>query len=301
MIKRIINKIKKNPYYIIFWIFKYSGLSSISDYIFIKTHWRLHMGYPLNLRTPISLSEKLQWIKLYDRKPIYTTMVDKYAVKEYVAKLIGEEYIIPTIAIYDSVEQIDFNKLPDRFVIKCTHDSGSIAICKDKNSFDWKKHKPLFEKALSENYYTHAREWPYKNVKPRIIIEEFLSELENKDIKDYKFFCFNGEAKFLKVDYDRFINHKANYYDLNWNFLSYKEDGILNDQNHIEEKPENFDKMIEFTNILSKGTKFLRVDFYNINGKIKFGELTFFPRNGFGVLSPYSTDKQVGKFIDLNK
>lgn len=301
MIKRIINKIKCNPYYIVYWIFKYTGLSTISDYVFLKTHWRLHMGHSLNLKNPKSLSEKLQWIKLYDRKPIYTTMVDKFEVKEFVANKIGEEYIIPTIAIYDSIEDVDIEKLPNRFVIKCTHDSGSVVICKDKSTFDWEKHKSSLKEALSVNYYTHTREWPYKNVKPRILVEEYLTELADEDIKDYKFFCFNGNAKFLKVDYDRFIDHKVNYYDLDWKYLEYAEYETKTDANHIEKMPNNFNQMIEFANILSKDTKFLRVDFYNLNGKIYFGELTFFPRNGFGCLSPYSIDESIGEFLNLEK
>lgn len=421
-----------------------------SDRQLLRIMFRLRMGKSLNLKNPQTFQEKIQWLKLYDRNPKYTTMVDKYAAKEYVASVIGKEYIIPTIGIYDSVDEIPWDSLPDRFVLKCTHDSGGIVICKDKSTLDINKAKRKLTKGLSKSYFYQNREWPYKNVPRRIIAEKFIeipdkedltdykifcfngepkyiqviqdrntketidffdtdwnhqefyglnpiarpssraiarpanlsemleiarklskdipfvrvdlyqttegvyfgettfypasgcgtftpaewnirfgdlintdclqpAEVGNKngggkwliynnlkiytpidgDIKDYKFFCFNGEPKFLKVDFGRFTDHHANYYDIDWNLLPFGEVDFPPVGTHIENCPPNFDKMVEIARTLSRGHKFLRVDLYNIAGKIYFGELTFFPASGMGKFTSEEWEMKIGNLINL--
>ena len=174
-----------------------------SDKLFLKTMFRHFMGTELNLNNPKTFSEKLQWLKLYDRKPEYTRMVDKYEAKKYVAGIIGEEYIIPTLAVYNSTSEIDLEALPDKFVLKCTHDSGSVAICKDKKTFQKREAFAILEKGLSKNYFWQNREWPYKNVKPRIIAETYMEDIETQELRDYKFFCFDGKVKALFIAEDR--------------------------------------------------------------------------------------------------
>jgi len=271
------------------------------DEWYIKMRYRLYVGKKLRLDAPETFNEKLQWLKLYDRKNIYTTMVDKCEVKKYVADIIGEEHIIPTIAVYDKVEDIDFDALPEQFVMKCTHDCGGLVICKDKSKLDKKTAVGKLRKCLNSKYYLRTREWPYMNVKPRIIAEQYMEDESGYELKDYKFFCFNGVVKCLKVDYNRYIDHHANYYDRNMNLLPFGEVVCTPNFNHIIEKPKNFEKMIEFAEKLSNGMSFLRVDFYNIKGKIYFGELTFFPASGMGKFTSEEWDYTLGSWIKLPK
>lgn len=303
MVERIISKIKNNPYYIVYWLCKYSGLSKISDYVFLKTHWRLHKGYALDFKKPITFAEKLQWIKLYDRNPLYTTMVDKYAVKEYVASKIGNDIIIPTIKVWEKDDKIDLTQLPNQFVLKCTHDSGSIAICRDKGKFDIERIMSKFRKSLLTNYYIHAREWPYKNVVPRIIAEQYLSELSSEDLIDYKFFCFDGNVAYCQVIKDRNTSETIDFFDMKWSHQDFigLNPLVKNHSKYLIPKPLNFEKMVEYANVLSKGIPFVRVDFYNIDGKIYFGELTFFPANGMGEFSPKEWNIKFGDLIHLPK
>lgn len=299
--ERILDRIIKDPYVLVFWFFKYSGLSYISDYIFLKTHWHLHMGYKLNLKKPRSFSEKLQWIKLYDRNPIYSLFVDKYEVKQYVNSVLGSGYTIDTIGLWNNPQEINFDNLPNKFVLKCTHDSGSIVICKDKRNFDKKAAIQKLNEALKRNYYRLTREWPYKNVRPRIIAEPFLSELSSTDLIDYKFFCFNGRAKYCQVIKDRSTKESIDFFDMNWNrqeFIGLNPSVSLHSIAPIE-KPKNFDKMVSFANLLSRDIPFVRVDFYNLNGKIYFGELTFFPANGMGQFTPEEWNLRIGDMLNL--
>ena len=271
----------------------------LSDRKFLTKKYRLKMGKPLDLNSPVTFNEKLQWLKLYDRKDIYSKMVDKYEVKEYVSKIIGDEYIIPTLGVYDNFDEIDFSKLPKQFVIKCTHDSGGLVICKDKSKLNVEEAKLKINKSLKTNYYYCGREWPYKNVKPRIIVEEFISN-KNSDVNDYKFFCSNGKVFCFKIDFDRFINHRANYYDVKGNLLRFGEEVCPPDFNRQLKLPVNLKKMVDLAKILSKNIAFLRVDFYEVNNKILFGELTFFPAGGMGKFIPEEWDKKLGDFIDLS-
>lgn len=272
----------------------------LNDKKFIKILYKFYINKKLNLDNPHTFNEKLQWLKLYDRKDIYTTMVDKYEVKEYISNIIGEDHVIPTIGVYDNFNDINFEKLPKQFVIKCTHDSGGLVIVKDKTKLDIKKAKKKINKALRRNYYYSGREWPYKNVKPRIIIEKYMEDNKAKELRDYKFFCFNGKMQLFKIDFNRLNYHQANYYDKSGNLLRFGEKVCPPNYNKVLEMPINLNSMIKLAENLSKNIPFLRVDFYEMNSKIYFGELTFYPASGFGKFEPEEWDRKLGDLIDLS-
>lgn len=270
------------------------------DALFIRMKWKLRMDYPLNLDNPKTYNEKLQWLKLHDRKPIYTTMVDKYEAKKYVADIIGGEYIIPTLAIYDRVEDIEFDKLPNQFVLKWTHDSGGIVICKDKSKLDINVAIKKLKKGERSHYYWRSREWPYKNVKPRIIAEQYMEDESGYELKDYKFFCFDGEPKALFIATDRGKTDeetKFDFYDMDFNHLPFT-NGHPNATREIK-KPAGFEVMKRIASQLSKGIPHVRVDLYNINGKIYFGEITFFHWGGMKIFNPREWDYKFGEWIKL--
>ncbi len=270
------------------------------DEFYLKMKWKMYMDYPLNLNNPQTFNEKLQWQKLYDRKPEYTKMVDKYEVKEYVASVIGDKHIIPTLGVYDSVEDIDFDTLPNQFVLKCTHDSGGIVICKDKTKLDKDAAKKKLERGLRMNFYYQNREWPYKDVKPRIIAEQYMVDESGYELKDYKWFCFNGEPKALFIATDRGDakeETKFDFYDIDFNHLPFT-NGHPNAIKTIE-KPAGFDKMKELASKLSKGLMQVRIDFYDINGKVYFGEITFFHWSGMKPFVPREWDYKFGSYIKL--
>ncbi len=275
--------------------------NSWEDEKYIKYKFFAKMGRELNLETPETFNEKLQWLKLYDRRPEYTTMVEKYEVKKYIAEKIGEEYIIPTLGVWDSFDDIDFDKLPDQFVLKCTHDSGGLVICKDKSKLDIAQARDKITKSLKTNYYYLGREWPYKNVKPRIIAEKYMVDDAVSELRDYKFFCFGGVCKCMKVDFDRFIEHCANYYDPEGNLLDFGERICPPNKQKEIILPANMSRMIEFAERLSQGIPFLRADFYDVNGTIYFGELTFYPASGFGSFTDDAWDAKLGEWIELPK
>lgn len=264
----------------------------IPDRYFLEWVFPIYTGYKLNLDNPKTYNEKLQWLKLYDRNPEYTTMVDKYEAKKHVASIIGEEYIIPTLAVYDRAEDIDFTELPNQFVLKCTHDSGSVVICKDKSHFDRETARNKLKEGLRQNFFWQNREWPYKNVKPRIIAEKYMTDGDDS-LNDYKFLCFNGKAKAMFVSKGRFYN----YFDMEFNKLPF-EWGGPNFKDTIE-KPERWLEMISLAEILSKSIPQLRVDFYYVEGKILFGELTFFTASGFDKFNPSEWDAIMGDWIDV--
>lgn len=275
------------------------NLIKISDTLYLKLRYKQKMGYDLNLENPKSFNEKLQWLKLYDRKPIYTTMVDKYAVKEYVASIIGKQYIIPTLGVWDKFEDIDFDALPNQFVLKCTHDSGGLVICRDKSKLDKNAARKKINNSLKRNYYYAGREWPYKDVKPRIIAEKYMVDHSLSELRDYKFFCFNGVAKCYKVDFDRFVEHKANYFTSDGEIMNFGEKVCPPDFNKELPIPKNLEKMKEFAEKLSSEQPFLRADFYDVDGKVYFGELTFFPDSGFGKFVFDDNDELFGSWIKL--
>lgn len=269
------------------------------DEFFLKAKFRLNMGKSLNLKNPQTFNEKLQWLKLYDRKPEYILMVDKYAVKKYVASLIGEEYIIPTLGVWDRVEDVEWDKLPTQFVLKCTHDSGGLVICSDKSKIDKKNVCSILRKCLKNNYYYHNREWPYKDVPRRIIAEKLINPAPCIDLYDYKFFCFNGRVKVFKIDFDRNKDHHANYYDREGRLLPFGELVCMPVPDKKLEIPRTRLKMIELAEKLANKHSFLRVDFYSINGKIYFGELTFYPASGMGKFVPEEWDGIMGSWLNL--
>lgn len=258
----------------------------LSDEEFLKKKYKVLMGKELNLNPPVTFNEKLQWLKIHDHNPLYTTMVDKYAAKDYVANIIGKEHIIPTLGVWDRFDEIDFEQLPNEFVLKCTHDSGGLVICPDKNKLDRNAAKRKIEKCLKRNYYWSGREWPYKDVKPRIIAEKYMTDGTNKEIMDYKMMCFNGKHKASFVCSNRFSKEglKVTFYDTNWKRMPFERHYPAS---KVEiEKPRTYDEMVELAEKLSMKIPFVRVDFYEILGKIYFGELTFSPGSGFEEFSP---------------
>lgn len=273
----------------------------IPDKLFLKIRFRLLTGYRLNIDNPQTYNEKLQWLKLYYRNPEYTPMVDKYEAKGYVSKIIGEDHIIPTLAVYNRVEDIDYDSLPNQFVLKCTHDSGGIVICTDKSILNRKEAAKKLHKGLKKNYYYRNREWPYKNVKPRVIAEQYMSDADG-ELKDYKFFCFDGVPEYMFVASDRFNKQedtKFDFFDMDFNHLPFT-NGHPNATKHID-KPADFDEMKRLAAILSKDMPHVRVDFYDINGKIYFGELTFFHWSGFTPFRPIEWDYKFGEKLLLPK
>lgn len=276
-----------------------SRMYFLPDNLIIKAEFRNRMGYRMDLNHPVTFNEKLQWLKLYDRKEEYTRMVDKYEVKKYVSNIIGEQYIVPTLGLYERFNDIEFEKLPNKFVIKCTHDSGGLVICDDKNTFDLQAARKKINRCLSHNFYYKLREWPYKNVIPRIIIEKNLRDLDS-DLKDYKFFVFNGRVECFKIDFDRFIKHGANYYDRNGKLLKFGEVVCPPNFKKRLNMPKNLNLMISLAEKLAGNTAFIRVDFYDVKGKIYFGELTFYPAAGFGRFDPEDWDKKLGDLIKLD-
>ena len=275
-------------------------LRFLPDYIYIQLQYFHHFHRFANLKNPQTFNEKLQWLKLYDRKPLYTTLVDKYAVKKWVADKMGQEHIIPTLGVWEKAEDIDFDKLPSQFVLKVNHDSGGIVICKDKSKLDKKAAITKLSKALKNNGYWYCREWPYKNVKPCIIAEKYMEDTKTKELRDYKFFCFNGIPKMLFIASDRQNSKeetKFDFYDMEFNHLSFT-NGHPNSNKHID-KPSSFNEMVKLATILSKDIPHVRVDFYEIDGKIYFGELTLYHWSGLKPFNPKEWDKKIGDWLKL--
>lgn len=288
--------------------FRFSILASrgfydkVPDEEFLRRKFKLVMGYDLDLENPKTFNEKLQWLKLYDRRPEYTTMVDKYAAKQYVADRIGEEHIIPTLGVWDKFDDIDFNKLPDQFVLKCTHDSGGLVICKDKSKLDMEAVRKKIIKSLKCNYYLAGREWPYKNVPRRILAEQYMEDEQTKELRDYKFFCFNGESKAMFIAtgrQKRGEDVKFDFFDTDFNHLPFKQ-GHEN-ASVMPAKPERFQEMIEFAEKISKGIPHVRCDFYEVNGEAYFGEMTFYHFSGFTPFEPAEWDKRFDDMVDIKQ
>lgn len=259
------------------------------------------MKKKLNLKKPQTFNEKLQWLKLYNRNPEYTKMVDKYEAKKYVADIIGEEYIIPTLGVWNNVEDIEFENLPNQFVLKCTHDSGGVIICKDKKNFNIENAKKKLKYSLKQNFYYKGREWPYKNVKPRIIAEEFMCDDNTDELNDYKFMCFNGKVKcsFTCTERRSSSGLKVTFFDNEWHKMPFERHYPSSDKEI--KKPINYDLMLRISERLSQNMDFVRVDLYEINGKVYFGELTFFPGCGMEEFIPDKWDKTLGNWLELTK
>lgn len=299
-IKRVIKRIKKEPAWI--WLFLgYIGmLKWMPDALYLRITYRLCMHKKLNLKSPQSYNEKLQWLKLHDHNPLYQKLVDKYEVKQIVENKIGAKYIIPTLGVWESVNDIDFDSLPKQFVIKSTHDSGSVFVCKDKDKLDINLVKRKMAKSLKRNYFWSAREWPYKNISHRIIAEKFVEDMKTKSLDDYKFFCFNGKVDNCMVVRGR-AEGRTQYYhfDRNWNLCRFNRLTRSLPEGYSEQKPEFIDEMIEIAEKLSEGMIHVRIDLYEANGQIYFGEYTFYSQSGFESGFDDYSDGYLGSLIKL--
>lgn len=271
----------------------------MADEAFVKWEYFSGMGKFPNLDNPRTYNEKLQWLKLNDIHPEYCTLVDKYAAKEHVKKIIGEEHIIPTLGVWDSFDEIDFDKLPDQFVLKTTHDSGGVAICKDKSEKTIREARKKINKSLKHNFFYEHREYPYKNIKPRVVAEQLMVDESGTELKDYKFFCFDGEPKMLFVATDRPHDTRFDFFDMDWNHLPFKQGHPL--ASREIKKPKGFGEMKRLSKELSKGFSHVRVDLYDINGQIYFGELTFFHFSGNVPFEPEEWDYKIGEWLNLPK
>ena len=259
--------------------------------------YRCRTGRKLNLENPHDFNEKLQWLKLYDRNSLYTTLVDKYAVKEYVTKIIGKEYLIPTLGVWSNVDDIDFDKLPNQFVLKTTHGSGGdVIICKDKSKFDKEKAANHLKKSMKKDVYSVLREWPYKNVPKRIIAEKYMED-ESGELRDYKVLCFDGTPKMTEYHQGRFKSHTQDFYDENWTLLPIYQGTPLSGK--TMEKPVFFDEMMFLSSKLSKDMPHVRVDWYYVQNQLYFGELTFFDASGFDEFEPKEYNRILGDWIKL--
>lgn len=273
----------------------------LPDKIYLKKLYKKRTGKNLNLRNPKTYSEKCNWLKLYDRRPEYTVMVDKYKAREFIAEKIGEKYLVPLLGVWDSPDEIDFDALPNEFVLKCNHDNGVI-ICRDKNKLDIEKTKKELAFRLNRDYYKKLREWPYKNVPRKIICEKFMSENNAEINVEYKWFCFSGEPKYILVVAGRNSNFPTTMdtYTVNWKYTDLK-NGNTPLAGDIFDKPDFYDEMFDVAQRLSKDIPFLRVDFNIWNNKIYFGELTISDSGGFEKYSPEEWDNKLGNLLNLPK
>lgn len=275
----------------------YNDLEYIKKY-FNEKYFKELEGQKLNIDNPRTFNEKLQWLKLYNHRPEYTRMVDKYGLKQFVEEKIGYGYTIPVLGVWDSFEEIDFDKLPDRFVLKCTHDCGSIVIVDNKGCFDKEGARRQLSRALDINYFWIGREWPYKNVKRRIIAEPYLSDSCGEELKDYKFFCFNGKVKIIQVDFDRFTCHHRNIYSIDWEYIPVMIQYPTAPKRMIE-RPNCLKKMIEIAEKLSDSIPHVRIDFYIVNDMPVVGEMTFFHGSGMEKIVPAKWNEVLGDWIIL--
>ncbi|MBQ6749417.1 MAG: glycosyl transferase [Bacteroidaceae bacterium] len=297
MLNKII-KAFKNPYWAFGVVLRRCFSRWMDDETFIKWEYFSGMGKFPNIEHPRTYNDKLQWLKLHDVHEEYVQLVDKCEAKKYVAELIGEEYIIPTLDVWDSFEEIDFNTLPDQFVIKTTHDSGGVVVCRDKKTFDIEKARKKINKSLRHNYFFEHREYPYKGIKPRVIVEKYMVDESGTELKDYKFFCFDGKCRMLFVATDRNIDDvRFDFFDENFNHLPFKQGHPL--ASKPIHKPVGFEEMRSLAERLSQGFRHVRVDLYDINGRIYFGELTFFHFSGNVPFEPEEWDYKIGEWLKL--
>ena len=278
------------------------SLDWLPDALYLQLYFRTVMGHPLHLRHPRTFNEKLQWLKLHDRKPIYTRLVDKYAVRQYIADTIGDAFLVPLLGVWDTFDSIDRDALPDRFVLKTNHDSGTVLLCHDKSAFDWENARRIFDKALATNYYYHGREWPYKNVPPKIIAEQYMAPDDSGDMTDYKFLCFNGTVKCAFTCTNRRTGRPltVTFFDPQWNQLPF-ERHYHPDPDFIP-KPAHLREMIDISERFARDMQaiFVRVDFYEIGGRVYFSEFTFHPGNGLEEFTPETWDRTLGDWLDLH-
>lgn len=293
-------KFKNNPLIVLKFLLDKMSPFIKDDVFYVKVRYFLLMHEILNLKSPITYRQKLQWLKVYYHNPLYTKLVDKADVKDYVAKKIGKQYVIPTLHIYNCVEDIDFDKLPNKFVLKCTHDSGGLVVCKDKSMLNIEKAKQRLKKSLAQDYYKKTREWPYKNVPKRIIAEKYMEDSTFHDLRDYKFFCFDGIPRLLFISLDRDKGYEEmtiDFFDMEFNNLHIKS-GHANADIEIP-KPKCFEEMKRLASQLSQGMPHVRVDFYEVDGHAYFGEYTFFNNGGHRKYEPDKWNYIMGNWINL--
>ena len=302
----ILDKIKKidSKEKILWYLGRNTFLKYLDDEKYLRLAFKAYLKYSLDLNNPQTFNAKLQWLKLNDKNPMYTELVDKYLVKKYVSERIGEEYVIPCLGVWSSPKEIDFDELPNRFVLKCTHDSGGVVICKDKTKMNIHKVRKQLTKSIRRDYFLEGREWPYKNVKRQVIAEEYVESKDGTEMIDYKFMCYNGIVKNLFTCTERFDADgctgglKVTFFDTNWNVLPF-ERKYPKSKKKIP-KPSNLEKMIEIAETLSKGIPFVRIDLYDVDGKILFGEYTFYPGGGLEWFEPVEWDYRLGELIDID-
>ncbi|MFW6015505.1 MAG: ATP-grasp fold amidoligase family protein [bacterium] len=299
MFQSRVKKILQHPQYLFLTLGHRGFFNWMKDETYIKIAYRLKMGKKLNLDAPKSYNEKLQWLKLNNYKPEYTKYVDKYEVREYIGDTIGDEYLIPLLGVWNKFEDIEFDALPEKFVLKCTHDSGGIVKCTDKNKFNRKAARRKISNSLKYNYFWGSREKPYRDIKPRIIAEQYMVDESSAELRDYKFFCFDGEVKALFIATNRGIDTRFDFFDMDFNHLPFMQH-YKNADIKIE-KPDQFNEMIEISRKLSAGIPHVRVDLYNVDGKVYFGELTFYHFSGLEKFEPEEWDLRFGSWIDLHR
>jgi len=283
--KKLLNGVKTKKY------------KQMSDEAYLKMQFALSMKKDLDLENPKTFNEKLQWLKLYNRDPLYTQLVDKYRVREYVKKTIGEDYLIPLYGVYDNYQEIDFEALPNQFVLKMNHTSGGVYVIEDKDKINHEQLEQEVNEWLATNYYWQHREWPYKDVEPKIIVEKLMVDEQNDDLKDYKFLTFAGEVKLFYIASSQPQGRRIDYYDLEFNPLAIEQKFPKSKKEH--QKPKNFEKMIELAAKLAADIPHVRVDLYEINGKVYFGEMTFYSQAGIEPFEPESFDKKMGDWLQL--
>lgn len=301
---QVLTRLITNPKIRFGYLSKLGLYNNWPDDKYLKKEYFLNIGKELDLENPKSFNEKIQWLKLYDRKSIYTTMVDKYEVKEYIANLIGQEYIVPLLGVWGTPDEINFESLPQQFVLKTTHDSGGVVVCRNRENMNTDEIKKKLWKSLRTNYYLVHREWPYKNVERKIIAEMYMHDNNTNDIRDYKIHCFNGEPKYIQVIGNR--NHALHtgnqmFYTFDWENAGWSFDDYPPYPYELD-PPYNLQLMYKIAKKISRDHKYIRVDLYEINGKVYFGEVTFYPGGGFypyGEVFNYNVDLMLGKKIQL--
>lgn len=290
----------KTPWQLIKAVYNRLDYYLCPDKVYLNRKFKSVFGRNVNWKNPVTFNEKLQWLKVYDRNPLYTKLVDKYEVRKYIADKLGEQHLIPALGVWERFEDIDFNALPDQFVLKCTHDSASVIVCKDKATFDIEAARKKLSACLKRNFYYSHREWPYKNVKPRIMAEQYMEDDVSKELRDYKFFAFDGTVRALFIASDRQAENtevKFDFFDADFNHLDVRQ-GHPNSIT-LPQKPMHFDIMKELVARLSVGFPHVRVDFYECNGRVYFGEITFFHHSGFVPFDPPKWDEIFGSWLEL--
>lgn len=300
LLKKII-KAFTHPGLVMVTILNFKPFRLVPDKVFVKIKHYIKTQERINLKNPKTFNEKIHWLKLNDRNPEYTQMVDKVAVRDLVEKTIGEEYLIPKLGVYESYDDIDFDALPNQFVLKANHTSGDVFVCKDKSKLDYKRLKKDIDQWKTKNYYWIHREWPYKHITAKILCEKYMEDESEAELKDYKVLCFNGEPKLIQVMSNRRRGYyNINHYDINWQPVNIKRKKIDENPDGIP-KPDQLDEMVEISRKLSKGLPFSRIDLYNTGEEVLFGEITFYPVSGYMDFADLKTNLMLGSWIDLNQ